>query len=856
MKRIKWYCLLLLSLTLVVVIVVSCKKKETEEKGCITGTVTFFNTGSVTDAYVQLLLMEKDEVVYSSVINESGHYTIDNITPGSYRFKVYKKGFVDTVFAETVQILSSEKNQGECWSMAWTIMKLPPKLCIVDNEGQTIDSLNYGSAVDDIARSFNIFNDASQTLRWEITKTAAWISSVSRDSGELRPGGTQAVIVTIDREGLKGGMNETTLHITSDAGSKELKVTAIGERRDYPLLNTLAVTDIKTTSAIFHGVLVEKGLPAYTERGFVYGLSSMPTMENTIDKLAVAVTEDSLFQATVVDLEEAKTYYVRAYAVNKKGIAYSTNEERFQPQKTKPTVTTGEVFDKNLTNRRVAVSATITEAGDPVYTKRGFVYGTSRNPMLEDAMVKEVRGNGVGGYVANLTDLEIGKTYYVRAYVEHETGVLYGSEVEFCFEAVPPLVETLSATDKNIDNKTITLRGEIKRLGSPTYREKGFVYGLSRNPMLADEAVYKKVVLGCDSGSYLTNIADLDIGEIYYVRAYAENEAGVVYGSEEELDFRPVIPRIEEQPVSNKNLVKGTVTLNASVIDMGDPVYKEKGFVYGLSRNPMLEDETILKKTVVGHELGYYSGNITELEMGKIYYARAYAENEAGVAYGPEMELDFNAVEPEIITKVSDVTANTVIFHSLIQSVGDPAYTESGFIYGAMPNPTLQDGTAVKESVTGVGIGEYIKKINGLQEGETYYVRTYARNEYYTTYGNVVSFNAVTPEYIVLPEIGLMVQKSDLGLGDWTSATLMSETSLVGGFYDWRLPTAEELMAIYNKKAEIGGFMDVEYWSSETFKENYRPYYVYIDFRNGIAYKTDMMQLSFGIRAVRTITEE
>lgn len=835
---------------------VSCKDKEEEEKGCITGTVTFFNTGSVTDAYVQLLLLEKNEVVYSGVINEMGCYTIDNIIPASYRFRVYKKGFVDTVFSETVQILSTEKNQGECWGLDWTIMKLPPRLSIVDNNGESVDSLNYGSAVDDVARSFNIFNDASHTLHWEITKTAAWISSISRDSGELRPGGTQAVIVAIDRDKLQSGMNETTLHITSDAGSKELKVTAVGEQRRYPVLNTLAVTDIKANSAIFNGVLVNEGIPDYTERGFVYGLSSMPILENTISKLTVAVTDDTLFQATVMDLEETKTYYVRAYAINKRGVSYSTNEERFQPHKLLPTVMTDGVFDKDLTNRSVAVKGTIKELGDPVYSKRGFVYGTAHNPMLEDAIIKEVRGDGIGTYVANLTDLEIGKIYYVRAYVENAAGVFYGSEVELDFNAVAPQIETRAVTGLNRSNGTATMNASIVEYGDPKYKKKGFVYGLWHNPMIEDEGVDIKVVAGRETGIYLSNLSDLEMGKVYYIRAYAENEAGVVYGSEVELDFRPVSPQIETRAVTGINRSNGTATLNASIVECGDPKYSEKGFVYGLVHNPTLEDGEVKKRIVSGREAGDYFSNLSDLEINNVYYIRPYVENEAGVSYGAEIELDFNAIEPEIVTKVSDVTGNSAVFHVLVQSVGMPAYTECGFVYGTIPNPTLNDETTVKETVAGVGNGDYIKKISGLQEGETYYVRAYARNEYYVAYGDVVSFDAVTLEYVVLPEIGLMVQKFDLGQGDWPSARLMCATSSVGGFSDWRLPEIEELMALYNKRDKIGGFIEGKYWALSTYKENYTQYYFLIDFSDGHAYKTNVTQSLYGIRAVRTITEE
>ncbi|MDE5559651.1 MAG: DUF1566 domain-containing protein, partial [Bacteroidales bacterium] len=62
----------------------------------------------------------------------------------------------------------------------------------------------------------------------------------------------------------------------------------------------------------------------------VYSTSSLPTVESTLRKLTVAVDNNSTFSATITGLTAGVGYYVRAYAVNKKGIAYSSNEVYFE----------------------------------------------------------------------------------------------------------------------------------------------------------------------------------------------------------------------------------------------------------------------------------------------------------------------------------------------------------------------------------------------------------------------------------------------------------------------------------------------------------------------------------------------
>ena len=201
----------------------------------------------------------------------------------------------------------------------------------------------------------------------------------------------------------------------------------------------------------------------------MYGLSSMPTIDNTISKLTVAVTEDNSFQATVTNLEEGNTYYVRAYAINKAGTAYSTNEVRLAVQKNLPVVKTEAITNINIAMGRATLSGTIEDVGEPVYTERGFVYGTSHNPMLEDATKKSVTGSGTGTFMANLMDLVMGEVYYVRAYATNEVGTAYGEELELDFHAVLPEVNTMPITNISIANGVARFNAMVKGVGASLY---------------------------------------------------------------------------------------------------------------------------------------------------------------------------------------------------------------------------------------------------------------------------------------------------------------------------------------------------------------------------------------------------
>jgi len=186
--------------------------------------------------------------------------------------------------------------------------------------------------------------------------------------------------------------------------------------------------------------------------------------------------------------------------------------------------------------------------------------------------------------------------------------------------------------------------------------------------------------------------------------------------------------------------------------------------------------------------------------------------------------------------------------HGTIVSIGEPGYTERGFVYGTSPNPTIDDNKITK---SGNSTGAYSLYVTNLPTDVTFHVRAYAINEAGVAYGNDV---CVSSEFITLQAAKLMVQTKDLGKVTWSSAKSMCESSIVGGYTDWRLPTKDELMILYNNKEKIGGFDDTytgSYWSSSLTSSG--SYTYYIDFYDGNIYTAYSTSNLFNVRAVRSI---
>ncbi|MBR6245619.1 DUF1566 domain-containing protein [bacterium] len=704
---------------------------DSGEPGSIYGIVTDKATGeSIINAGVEL-----QPLGLKTVTGSDGQFEFNEVATGTYTLFVTKTGYTDSSSDITVE--SGKQAKGDV-----QLEKLPAALRIVDDDGKDISELDFGEKLADVSRQFNIFNDGSEKLEWEISFSADWIVSLSKESGELKAGGTQGIIVNIDRSLLESGENTTTIHVTSNDGNKQLTVKATNATV-LPTLNTLETTNITSSTAVLNAEILTKGVPSYSERGFVYALESNPTLENTIAQLTAKVTEENLYSATVTGLELGEEYYVRGYAINEAGVAYSTNQVTFKPHQSLPELTTEHPTNISFGSGTATFNGTIVSIGDPAYTERGFVYGHDHNPTVEDDNKKKVTGNGEGAFSIKVTELEINTIYYIRAYAINEAGIGYGNEVMLEFNAEKPIVQTKEPT--------------------------------------------------------------------------------------------------------NINIAGGTATLNGSIESVGDPAYTERGFVYATVHNPTVEDDT--KKVATGTGTGDFSANVTELEMNKIYYVRAYALSSQSISYGNEVTLDFSQVFPVVKTQaVSDIDATTATFNGTVESIGDPAYSERGFIYGTMQVPTIEDDGVLTVSASGTGTGSYARAVSSLTIGTTYYVRAYAKVGTLMVYGNIVSFVPNPKDYVIL-STGLMVAKEDAGKANWENATQLCNTSNLAGFTDWRLPTKQELLIVYDNRNLIGGFRNDYYWSSTTLEsDSYRAYDV--NFSDGYVNYLSK-SLSIYVRCVR-----
>lgn len=405
--------------------------------------------------------------------------------------------------------------------------------------------------------------------------------------------------------------------------SNEVSFTTISS---VTSVQTLQVTDIDVVNgkATFNGAILEAGIPAYSEKGFCYGTSADPTVSNT--KVIVSGTDAGEYSHICSGLSANSAYYVRAYAVQYDKIIYGTTVP-FSTNTSATVVTTSGAT--NITSSSATLNGVILEAGNPVYSEKGFCYSKSPNPTISNTKVT-VGGEGSGNYSADIENLSFNTTYYYRAYVIHNGKVIYGSEEQFISGYTVSVVETYSNV-ADITYDAAELSYIIKNLGDPQCTESGMCYSTSSNPTISSN-----VVTGSLSTFKQTlAISGLTENTSYYFRAFVKQDGKVVYGSVYSFKTatRPSVSTLNatnlQNPYGLMNMWQ--VQLNGKVNSVGNPNITKRGFKYSTNGDPEGSGTT---ESVSGSSVGNYSVTLTGLRSNTTYYVRAYVKNSIGYEYG------------------------------------------------------------------------------------------------------------------------------------------------------------------------------------------------------------------------------
>ncbi len=182
----------------------------------------------------------------------------------------------------------------------------------------------------------------------------------------------------------------------------------------------------------------------------------------------------------------------------------------------------------NVTDVLATVSGTINPPTcDESFSisSQGFVYSKYPQPEIDEDSVVEISGVNI----THTFSFNQNSTYYVRTFLENNSGIFYGNEIEVN-TTVGNLIVTTGEFFR-VKSTTFSVRtNSIDDLGGGVLKRFGVCWSTNQNPTIQDNSRELQ-----DSFSYRgfgTEIANLQKNTSYYVRAFGENEGGVFYGEE------------------------------------------------------------------------------------------------------------------------------------------------------------------------------------------------------------------------------------------------------------------------------------------------------------------------------------
>lgn len=190
-----------------------------------------------------------------------------------------------------------------------------------------------------------------------------------------------------------------------------------------PVVSIADVTNVAGKTATSGGNVTDLGGGTVSAKGLCWAKTPNPTIENDTTIEGEGLGE---FITNITNLDGATQYYVRAYATNDAGTAYS-NELTFTTEISSPTVETKEV--KDITpSTATGVGYMWFDGGAPV-TETGVCWSLNANPTLADNSATS--SNLSGQFGANITGLAQNTKYHMRAYATNSSGTAYGKDIEF-----------------------------------------------------------------------------------------------------------------------------------------------------------------------------------------------------------------------------------------------------------------------------------------------------------------------------------------------------------------------------------------------------------------------------------------
>jgi hypothetical protein len=446
-----------------------------------------------------------------------------------------------------------------------------------------------------------------------------------------------------------------------------------------PTVTTTAATSVTSVAATTGGNVTAQGSTAVTARGVCYATTANPDLDD--DCVAASAGGAGAFSVNLTGLTPSTTYNIRAYATNGSGTSYGSNLTFQTGVNTSipPTVTT--VGVSGVTSSSATVGGNITNIGSSAITSKGVCYATSADAPSPTCVQSLDPSNS---FSVTLTGLSASTTYFVRAFATNSEGTGNGNQQSFAtlaFSNPIPNITTItpSSSGTGVTNVSVILTG-TNFLAGPTYTTSAFVTG---SGVTIDST---KVISSTQINLKISVASNATAGD----RSIFVANPAPGGGSSTPVTFTVNSPASQSPTVTTSavtNLGSTTVTLGGDVTNSGTSTVTTRGVCYATTQNPTTSN-TCVNPSPMG-TTGSFSVNVSGLTATTTYYARAFATNASGTAYGSQVTFT-TTTTPNPVPTVTSISPNSGAPGTTV----NVTITGTGFVNGA----TVQSGAGITAS--------------------------------------------------------------------------------------------------------------------------------------------------------------
>ncbi|MBR6064146.1 MAG: hypothetical protein IKP54_08345 [Bacteroidales bacterium] len=541
-----------------------------------------------------------------------------------------------------------------------------------------------------------------------------------------------------------------------------------------PTLSTTNVSQITNNSAVGGGNITSDGGGSITARGLCWSTFQNPTLNNSH---ITTGNGTGSFTGNITGLTPGTTYYVRAYATNSVGTAYGNTVSFTTPftcggitsdidGNTYQTLQLGNQcwMKENLRTTHYADGTSIA-LGSSTNTTTAYryypnddannvpTYGYLYNwtAVMHGASSSANNPSGVQGICPNGWHVPSDAEWtQLTNYVSGQSQYVCGNNNTNIAKALASIIGwNNSSNDCAVGNTTANNNATgFSALPAGNYQNNSsfgnFANFWSATAYNNDTAYYHAIDYN------YTGVCRINV---YKYRGFSvrclRNDGFTV--------SLPTLSTTTASQITYNSAIGG-----GNVSSNGGGTIIARGVCWSTSENPTVMDS----HTSNGSGIGSFTSNITGLQPGTTYYARAYATNSVGTAYGEQISFTTQITLPTVSTEmVSEITAITAVCGGNVTSTGGADVIARGVCWGISQNPTISNS----HTTDGNGSGSFTSNITGLSHNTTYYVRAYATNSSGTAYGEQRSFMTPTVPTVSTTTVSSITGTSAVSGGNVTS---------------------------------------------------------------------------------------